>query len=61
MDHIDSDYEKDMEANWAMVGLEREAAKALDRQKARADLLVFLRSHPEFQEFYLLLKAVEKY
>lgn len=58
---IPSDYEADMESNWAMVGLEKEVAKAKDRQKARADLLVFLDSHAEFKQFYLLCKAVDKY
>lgn len=61
MDEISSDYEKDMEANWAIVGLQREVAKAQDRQKAREDLMKFLNSHPDFNLFYLLCRATDKY
>ena len=58
---IQSDYEKDMEANWAMIGLEKEVEKAKDRQKARQDLMEFLNQNPLFKTFYLLCKAVDKY
>lgn len=58
---ISSDYEKDMESEWAIEGLKREVEKAKDRQKAREDLTRFLEGHPDFKTFYLLVKAVEKY
>lgn len=61
MDEIQSDYEKDMESNWAIVGLEKEVQKAKDRQKARADLMQFLDQHPLFKQFYLLTEAIRKY
>lgn len=58
---IPSDYEADMEANWAMIGLEKEVSKAKDRQRAREELLSFLETHPDLKRFYLLCKAVDKY
>lgn len=61
MDEIQSDYEKDMESNWAIVGLEKEVQKAKDRQKAREELMAFLDENPRFKQFYLLTEAIHKY
>lgn len=58
---IESDYEKDMEANWAILGLEKEVAKAKDRQTAREELMGFLESNPAFKRFYMLMKMVDRY
>lgn len=58
---IESDYEKDMDANWAIAGLEKEVLKAQDRAEARKQLLAFLYANPPFKRFYELCKAVDKY
>ncbi len=61
MDEISSDYEKDMEANWAIRGLENEVLKAQSRYNARRELLAFLEANPPFKRFYEMTKAVDRY
>jgi hypothetical protein len=58
---IGSDYEKDMESNWAIVGLEKEVQKAKDRQLSRERLMKFLDDHEDFKMYYELMKGVDKY
>lgn len=52
-------YESDVEAALASIKLAEDADRAQDRASRYRSLIIFLESHPEFKEFYNLLKAVE--
>lgn len=55
------DYEKDMEVVWETERLKELITKAKGRVSAHEALMTFLETHPEFKEFYNLMKASEKY
>ncbi len=56
-----SDYEKDMEVVWETERLKELIQKGKDRVTAHEELLAFLRAHPEFQQFWNLVKRSQSY
>lgn len=56
-----SNYEADVEAALASIKLEQSAEKQAKKLMHTQALVGFLNTHPEFKEFYNLVKAVEGY
>lgn len=54
-----SNYESDVEAALASIKLEQSAEKQAKKLMNTQALVGFLNTHPEFKEFYNLVKSVE--
>jgi len=55
------DYEKDIEEALASVRLLEQQKKAIRKATCLADLLEFMDTHPEFKQFYNLMKRADTY